>query len=73
MAERIKAWTVGASILALVGVVIWVFASASSYNAWSSTTCEDAGLTWVKEYPFGGYGCAEVIPFDEVEQLLPLS
>ena len=50
----------------LVGIVIWITVNAITYNAWSDSTCKDAGLTWVKEYPYGDYGCAEVIPFDEV-------
>lgn len=58
----------GVAVIALVAFIAWVFISAGNYNEWSASTCEDAGLTWVKEYPFGDYGCATIIPFDEVSK-----
>ena len=66
MSRAIKKWSYGAALVSLLVLVVLVSVSATNYNAWSEKTCSDAGLTWVKEYPYGGYGCAEIIPFDEV-------
>lgn len=66
MSAVIKKWSYGAALVSLLGLVALVSVSATNYNAWSEKTCSDAGLTWVKEYPFGKYGCAEIIPFDQV-------
>lgn len=59
---------------ALRVIVIWIVAAAvvglvvraCFYNTESQNRCTEAGLTWVKEYPYGDYGCANVIKFEDL-------
>jgi hypothetical protein len=51
-------------LLLLAGVVV-VAIIASNFNGGQMRACEDRGMSWVKEYPFGDYGCAVVLPVPE--------
>lgn len=63
---RAKAVLRTIGFVALVAFAVWIVVSATAYNAQFDSTCEEAGMTWVKEYPFGDYGCAHVTPMDEM-------
>lgn len=52
--------------LIVLGCLVWLFVSAGIYNVSVIDLCKEHGLVMVKEWPFGSYGCGEVIPFDEV-------
>jgi hypothetical protein len=60
----VKDWVIGILALgALIGLIIW----AGAFNGDQAEACEKHGMVWVKEAPFGDYGCAEqVIPVEEI-------
>lgn len=68
MSNAIKDVGALVGVIGLVVLLVWVFVSATNYNASATTTCDEAGLTMVQEWPMGHFGCADVIPFDEVEK-----
>lgn len=50
-----------------IGAIVWIFAVATAFNFEQADKCEDIGMTWVKEAPWGDYGCAVIVPVPEGE------
>jgi hypothetical protein len=52
----------------VVGAIVWLLVAASTYNGGRMQLCESHNMVMAKEYPFGDYGCAKIIPFEELEK-----
>lgn len=59
-------WIRGVLVLGMLALVAWVAVSATAYNGDMMALCEKHGMVMAQEFFFGEYGCAKVIPFDEV-------
>lgn len=54
-------------VVGVLGFFGWLIYSAGSYNSSRMELCERHDMVMAQEYMFGPYGCAKVIPFEEVE------
>lgn len=57
-----------AVVVAIIAFAIWVIVSATSYNTSRAELCERHGLAFGSQF-MGDYGCVEVHPFEEIEQM----
>lgn len=60
MNETVKNVLKAVGTMAVITLLAIVFVGAGAYNQSQIDGCKDRGLTWVKEAPYGSYGCAKM-------------
>jgi hypothetical protein len=53
--------------IVLFGALVYVFIWAGVYNNSRNDLCSEHGMVPVREYPFGEYGCATLVPYEDLD------